>query len=94
MTIAGIASAQTPGSRYGGRLTWVNAGATSEDLGDTDNALKLHSGYGLEFDATLMFSDRFGVELSAGVSAHRLCISGGDWGLSLIHISEPTRPTI
>jgi outer membrane protein len=58
----------------------VNANATSENLGDTDNALKLHSGYGLEFDATLMFSDRFGVELSAGVSAHRLCISGGDLG--------------
>jgi outer membrane protein len=80
MAIAGIASAQTPGSRYGGRLKWVNAGATSEDLGNTDNALKLHSGYGVEFDATLMFSDRFGVELSVGASAHRLCISGGDWG--------------
>jgi len=61
-------------------MSWVNAGATSEELGDTGNALKLHSGYGFEIDATLMFSDRFGVELSVGVSTHRLCVSGGDWG--------------
>jgi outer membrane protein len=72
--------AQTPGSRYGVRVSWVNAGATSEELGGTGGALKLHSGYGFELDATLAFSDRFGVELSTGASAHRLCVSGGDWG--------------
>ncbi|MCW8984249.1 MAG: outer membrane beta-barrel protein [Thermoanaerobaculales bacterium] len=76
----GTASAQTPGSRFGGRVSWVNAGATSEALGDTGNALKLHSGYGFELDATLPFSDRFGVELSIGASTHRVCVSGGDWG--------------
>ena len=80
VSIAGIASAQSPEWRYGGRMSWVNTSASSEEMGGTDNALKLHSGYGFEFDATLMFSDRFGVELSAGASAHRLCVSGGDWG--------------
>jgi outer membrane protein len=58
----------------------VNASATSEELGDTGGALKLHSGWGVEFDATLMFSDRFGVELSVGASAHRFCVVGGGWG--------------
>jgi outer membrane protein len=77
---AGTVFAQTPGSRYGGRVSWVNASATSEELGDTDNTLKLHTGWGVELDALLMFSDRFGVELSVGTSAHRFCITGGDWG--------------
>jgi outer membrane protein W len=77
---AGSASAQSPGSRYGGRVSWVNASASSEELGDTGNTLELHSGFGFELDATLMFSDRFGVELSVGASTHRLCVSGGDWG--------------
>jgi outer membrane protein len=58
----------------------VNASATSEDLGGTDNTLKLHSGWGLELDALLMFSERFGVELSIGASAHRFCVTAGDWG--------------
>jgi outer membrane protein len=58
----------------------VNASASSEELGDTGNTLELHSGFGFELDATLMFSDRFGVELSVGASTHRLCVSGGDWG--------------
>jgi outer membrane protein len=72
--------AQTPGSRYGGRVSWVNASAMSEELEDTGGALKLHSGWGVEFDALLMFSERFGVEFSIGASAHRFCITGGDWG--------------
>ena len=72
--------AQSPESRYGGRVSWVNASAISEGLGDTDNALKLHSGFGGEFDANLMFSRRFGIELSVGASSHRLCVSRGDWG--------------
>jgi len=80
LVTAGTASAQPSGWRHGGRVSWVNAGASSEELGDTGGALKLHSGFGFEFDATLMFSDRFGVELSAGLSSHRLCVSGGDWG--------------
>jgi len=77
---AGVASAQSPEWRYGGRVSWVNTSACSEELGGTANALKLHSGYGFELDATLMFSDRFGAEFSVGASAHRLCVSGGDWG--------------
>ena len=80
LVAAGTVFAQTPGSRYGGRVSWVNASATSEELGDTGGALKLHSGYGFELDATLMLSDRFGVELSVGASAHRFCVTGGDWG--------------
>lgn len=80
VVLSGSAFAQSPGSRYGGRVSWVSASATSDDLGETGGQLKFHSGYGIEFDAMLMFSDRFGVELSAGASAHRLCVSGGDWG--------------
>ena len=74
------ASAQSPEWRYGGRVSWVNAGTTSPELGDTGSTLDLRSGLGVEFDATLMFSDRFGVELSVGASAPRLSVSGGDWG--------------
>lgn len=77
---AGIASAQSPEWRWGGRVSWVNADATSQEMGATGGALKLHSGFGFELDGTLMFSDRFGVELSAGASVHRLCVIGGDWG--------------
>jgi outer membrane protein len=80
LTVAGSASAQSPEWRSSGRGSWVNADATSQDLGDTGGALTLHSGFGFELDATLMFSDRFGVEFSAGASAHRLCVVGGDWG--------------
>lgn len=80
LVAAGSASAQSPEWRYGGRVSWVNAGATSEELGDTGNTLDLRSGPGFEFDATLMFSDLFGVELSAGASTHRLHADGGDWG--------------
>ena len=80
VAVAGIASAQSPEWRWGGRVSWVNADAASEDLGATGGALKLHSGFGFELDGTLMFSDRFGVELSAGASIHRLCVIGGDWG--------------
>jgi outer membrane protein len=80
MTIAGIASAQTPGSRWGGRVSWVSAGTNSDELGDTGNTLDLRSGLGAEFDATLMFSDLFGVEFSIGASAHRVETSGGELG--------------
>jgi len=80
VAIAGIASAQSPEWRYGGRVSWVNAGTSSDELGDTGSTLDLQSGLGVEFDATLMFSDQFGVELSVGASAHRLQVSGGDLG--------------
>ncbi len=80
VAVAGIASAQSPEWRWGGRVSWVNADAESQNLGATGGALTLHSGFGFELDGTLMFSDRFGVELSAGASIHRLCVVGGDWG--------------
>jgi len=80
VAVAGIASAQSPEWRYGGRISWVNAGTSSDELGDTGSTLDLRSGLGAEFDATLMFSDMFGVEFSIGASVHRLQISGGDLG--------------
>jgi len=80
VAVAGIASAQSPEWRYGGRISWVNAGTSSDELGDTGSTLDLRSGFGAEFDATLMFSDLFGVELSIGTSAHQLQVSGGDLG--------------
>lgn len=80
LVAAGFASAQSPQWRYGGRLSWVSAGTTSDPLDDAGGALDLNSGLGAEFDATLMISDLFGVELSIGASAHRLEITGGDVG--------------
>jgi len=80
VAFAGIASAQSPQWRYGGRVSWVNAGTSSDELGDTGSTLDLRSGLGVEFDATLMFSDLFGVEFSVGVSAHPVETSGGELG--------------
>ena len=77
--VAGGADAGTPEWRYGGRILWVSAGTTSGELGTTGSHLDLSSGPGLEFDATVMFSDVIGVELSVGVSGHRLDLVGGDW---------------
>ena len=78
--LAASASAQSPGSRYGVRISWVNSSATSDELGDSGTRLDLEAGLGGEFDATLPFSDRFAVELSVGISAHRLRIFSGDSG--------------
>lgn len=80
VAVAGIASAQSPEWRSGGRLSWVDAGTSSGELGDTGSTLDLRSGFGIEFDATLMFSDIFGVEFSVGTSAHQVQTSGGDIG--------------
>ena len=75
----GAADAQTSEWRLGGRAQWVSAGATSDELGTTGSRLDLSSGPGLEFDATVMFSDLFGVEFSLAASGHRLDLVGGDW---------------
>jgi len=80
VTAAGIASAQSPEWRNGGRFSWVSAGTSSDELGNTGSTLDLRSGLGAEFDATLMFSDIFGVEFSVGASAHQLQVNGGDLG--------------
>jgi outer membrane protein len=74
--VAADSSAQGPGWRYGGRVSWVNSSAGSDELGDTGVWLDLQSGLGVEFDATLLFTDRFAVELSIGASAPRLQIRG------------------
>ena len=78
--VAGIASAQSPEWRYGSRVSLVNAETSSDELGDTGSTLDLRTGLGVEFDATLMFSDLFGVEFSIGTSAHQLEVTGGDLG--------------
>ena len=78
--VTGISSAQSPEWRSGGRVSWVDAGTSSGELGDTGSTLDLRSGFGIEFDATLMFSDVFGVEFSVGASAHQVQTSGGDLG--------------
>ncbi len=77
LTAAGTASAQSSEWRYGGRASWSSAATTSEELGETGNTLELQSGLGVEFDATLMFSDRFGVELSVGAAAPRVRLDTG-----------------
>ena len=101
LTVAGIVSAQSPEWRYGGRISWVNTGASSDELGDTGSTLDVQSGPGIEFDATLMFSDLFGVELSIGTSAHQLKFSSGDldtndagrlWLLPLTAIAQYHHP--
>ncbi len=77
--IAGAANAQSPEWRYGGRALWVSAGTTSDELGTTGSRLDIGSGPGLEFDATVMFSDVIGAEFSLGASYHRLDLTGGEW---------------
>lgn len=66
--VAGIAEAQTPVWRLGGRALYAPSGATSGELGDTGTNLELNSGGGLEFDATVKFSRLFAAEFTiAGV---------------------------
>jgi len=77
--IAGAANAQSPEWRYGGRALWVSAGTTSDELGTTGSRLDIGSGPGLEFDATVMFSDVIGAQFSLGASYHRLDLIGGEW---------------
>ena len=76
VAVVGGASAQSPEWRYGGRISWVDSKTTSEELGETGSSLELDSGLGVEFDATVIFSDRFGIELSAGASAPRFRLTG------------------
>jgi len=76
---AASADAQTPEWRLGGRVLWMSIDTTSGELGTTGSRLDLGSGPGLEFDATVMFSDLIGLELSVGASSHRLNLVGGDW---------------
>ncbi len=72
IAVPAMSIAQTSEWRLGGRVLYVSAEATSEIVGDTGYQLKLDSGPGIEFDANVMFSERFGAEFSIGTSAHRL----------------------
>jgi outer membrane protein len=76
---AGNTSAQSPDWYAGGRLAWVSSGTTSEELGDTGGALVLESAFGVEVNSTVLISDAFAIEFSAGASVPRLEIDGGDW---------------
>lgn len=73
------ASAQSPELYVGGRLSWVDSGSTSGELGDTGSELVVDSGLGIEANATLLFSERFAFEFSAGASVPGLTFDGGDW---------------
>lgn len=72
---AGSAAAQVADWQFGGRLLYVKASTTSEELGDTENRLNFDSGIGVEVDATVKFSRLFRAEFSAGLSGHNLSVS-------------------
>ena len=76
---AGNASAQSPDWYASGRLSWVDSSATSGELGDTSSKLVLDSGLGVEINATLLTSERFAVEFSAGAS---VSTTGGGAGVA------------
>lgn len=76
---AGSASAQSQEWYVGGRLSWVGSSSTSGELGDTGSELVLDSGFGAEINSTLLISDRFAVEFSAGVSVAELALEDGVW---------------
>lgn len=80
LLLAATVSAQSPGSRYGVRISWVNSSAESDELGNSGMWLELQSGVGGEFDATLTLSERFAVELSIGLTAPRFWIVGTESG--------------
>ena len=75
LATAGNAAAQGANWHFGGRLLYVKASTTSEELGDTENRLNFDSGFGVEVDATVKFSRLFRAELSAGLSGHSLSVS-------------------
>lgn len=76
---AGSVSAQSPEWHVGGRLSWVDSSSTSGEVGDTGSNLVLDSGLGFEVNTTLLISDTFAVEFSAGASIPELAFDGGDW---------------
>ena len=75
---SGPALAQSPEWRVGGRALYVASATTSDELGDTGLTLDMKSGFGLDFEASVMFSQRFGAEFSIGATAHRLDLTGGE----------------
>jgi outer membrane protein len=78
LAVAGTAAAQTAEWRYGGRLLHLNTDALSGELGDTGYHFDVASSLGLEFDATVMFSNAFAAEFSIGGAAPRLKAVDGD----------------
>ncbi len=75
---AGMAAAQTVEWQYGGRLLYLNTDASSDMLGDTGYSFDVSSSLGIDFDATVKFSNLFAAEFSIGGSAPRLQAVGGD----------------
>jgi outer membrane protein len=80
LAVAGSIDAQGPTWRVGGRALFDSASATSAVVGDSDLALELESGAGLEIDAAVMFTPRFGAEISLASSAHELRAIGASAG--------------
>lgn len=80
LAAAGSAAAQSLDWQYGGRLLYVGSDASSEVLGDTGYHFEVGSSLGIEFDATMKFSNLFAAEFSIGGSAPRLNAVGGDEG--------------
>jgi outer membrane protein len=78
--VAGAIEAQGPSWRMGGRAVFDSAADTSSELEDTGIALDLESGAGLEFDAAVMFTPRFGAEISIAGTAHELRAVGAGTG--------------
>lgn len=72
LAAAGIGSAQGLEWQLAGRALYVTGADPTAVVGSTGRTLDLGSGGGIEVDATMMISERFGVELSLGASRHRL----------------------
>ena len=93
---SGLALAQDPDWRHGGRALYVSSGTSSDRIENTKYWLDMESGPGLEYTAGVMVSPRFGAEFSVGASAHsfnltrRCCeIDGGRvWLVPLIAIAQ------
>lgn len=72
----GNVHAQSPVWRLGGRVQYISGSATSGPVGTTGFRLDLDSGPGIEFDASVMISERFGGEFSVGATSDRLSAIG------------------
>lgn len=91
LAAAGTAFAQGYDWQIGVRGLFVSGGGASEVVGDTGTLLDLDNGGGLEVNAWLMFSERFGAELSLGGVSQQLravgeptCCGGIDAGRVLL----------
>ena len=77
LAAAGTGFAQGYDWQIGGRGVFIAGGTPSAAVGDTGTLLDLDNGGGLEVNAWLMFSERFGAELSLGGVSQQLHAVGG-----------------